>query len=38
MFGIIDIAHVARILYQSMLEASSGAEERPSPLARKQIE
>jgi hypothetical protein len=38
MFGIIDIAPVARILSQSMLEASSGAEERPSPLARKQIE
>ncbi len=35
MLGIFDTRDVSRILYQSMLEAPSGSEERPPPFAGK---
>ncbi len=35
MLGILDTQDVSRILYQSMLEAPSGSEERPPPFAGK---
>ena len=35
MICLMEVENVSRILYQSMLEASSGTEERPSLLARK---
>jgi hypothetical protein len=34
MLSILDPQHISRILDQSMLEPSSGADERPAPLAR----